>query len=456
LGGVLQALTVWSALAAALIVAGASVDARAATESAEVDREEDSLRETVERLEDRVEELEAESDSRAKALADAEARLEANERRARAERLDREAERTAAERVAEWAAALDFRLALAASYNFNFNNPDSDPSAGFPTSTGNRNNGSTFPAVQHNTFQLDQVDLAVGQVATEEKRAGFQLEFLYGVSSDPQNGTDLPTVQQAYASYLAPIGGGIEFKLGRWDTPIGAEVIYVGENFNVTRGLAWFYQTVHRDGLLISGGDLSGWHWKVGVANNGRANNFDNNNGKSGLAQVGWASDDVLVRATYLLEEGPLIGHFSALSTRSSEDLSHFLDLYVHWDLSEETALWWNLDWVHTDFSRVGDTETVLLAIAGRHQLTDRIGLSLRAEGALFLAEEPGIKTEGALWVTKTLDYALTEQLSLRGELIVQHSFAQTPSNILFINGSGSAFSRDTQVIALSQLLFVF
>ena len=84
------------------------------------------------------------------------------------------------------------------------------------------------------------------------------------------------------------------------------------------------------------------------------------------------------------------------------------------------------------------------------------MGLSLRVEGALFLSGDASIPTEGAVWVTKTVDFDLTDSLSLRNELVVQHSFAATPSDILFINGSGSAFSRDTQVIALTQLLFVF
>lgn len=423
--------------------------------AAEASSADEALRETVERLERRVEELEDEAEGRQRRLDEAEARLEANERR---ERNDTAETASRLDRLFDFVETLEYRLALATSYNWNFNNPDSDPSFGFPTANGRRNNGSTFPNVQHNTFQLDQIDLAVGRPATDENRAGFQIEILYGVTADPQEGSDVPQVQQAYAEYRSPLPGDITFRLGRWDTPIGAEVIYVGENFNITRGLAWFYQTVHHDGLLISGDLDHGFSWKLGVANNGRALNFDNNNGKSAIAQIGWLSEDerVRARATYLLEEGPLIGHFSALGSDSNEDFSHFLDLYLEWDPTDDLALWFNLDWVHTDFEGQDDTETFLLAIAGRLQVHPRVGYSVRAEGALFLSGDAAIPTEGAVWLTNTLDFELTRQLSWRNELLVQHSFADTPADILFINGSGSAFSRNTQVIAITQLLFVF
>ena len=56
--------------------------------------------------------------------------------------------------------------------------------------------------------------------ASTESAVGFRAEIIYGVTADPQNGSDTPRIQQAYAAYRAPILGGIEFRLGRWDTPL--------------------------------------------------------------------------------------------------------------------------------------------------------------------------------------------------------------------------------------------
>ena len=387
-------------------------------------------------------------------LDDARARLSAQERRARASEASIADVRDGP--LARFVREVDLRLSIASSYNFNFNNPNFDPQIGFPNDIGRRNNGPTFPAVQHNTFQIDQVHLAIGKPATEESRAGVDLGMLYGVTADPEDGTDLPRIQRGYASYLADVGAGIEFRLGRWDTPIGAETIYVGENFNITRGLAWFYQPFNHDGLLISGRPVRGFSWKAGVANNARAFNFDNNNGKSGLFQLGWENDRVLVRASYLVEEGPLVGHFAALASDSEQDLSHTLDLVLFWDPDDRFSFWANADWVHTDFDDRGDTETFLLSLAGRRQLTSRLGASLRTEGALFLSDGNEIDTEGLVWLTGTLDYALTRNLSLRAELLYQRAFAESPSAILFINGAGARFTKSTQVVALGQLLYQF
>ena len=417
--------------------------------------ETEELRALVRRLESRVSELENQSQENRAALDDAEARLDAQSRRARALESsvgDDESQ----SRLGAIVASFDFRGGIAASYNFNTNNPNFDTGFGFPVTTGRRNNGATFPAVQHNTFQLDQLFFSADRVPTTENRAGLELAILYGVTSDPENGTDFPQIQRANASYLAPIGEGVEFRLGRWDSPVGAESIYVGENFNITRGLVWVYQPVRHDGLLISGTLKDGFSWKAGVANNGVAANFDNNNGKSGLFQVGWENEELLIRATYYLEEGPLIGRFANLGSDSENDLSHLIDFYAFWDPSDDLSLWLNFDWAHTEFDGRGDTETLLLAIAGRKQITSKLGVSLRAEGALFLSDGNQIDTEGLAWLTGTLDYSLTENLSLRAELVAQRAFTSTPSDLGFINGAGTAFTKNFQLIAVTQLLYLF
>ncbi|MFK7894731.1 MAG: outer membrane beta-barrel protein [Myxococcota bacterium] len=422
--------------------------------SAAEEAEPESLRELVERLESRVEELEGDAARDRAELDETKARLAREERRARSSQpaFDDSEEGTLIQALK----LFDLQLGLATSYNFNFNNPNFDPQIGFPNNNGRRNNGPLFPAVQHNTFQIDQLHIGIDKRATAESRWGLDLGFLYGVSADPRNGSDTPRIQRAYASYLVDAGEGVEVRLGRWDTPVGAETIYVGENFNITRGLAWFYQPFNHDGLLISGRPVKGFSWKLGVANNARAFNFDNNNGKSGLAQIGWQSDEWLVRATYLVEEGPLVGHFAALGSDSERDLSHMLDFTAFWDPDDSFSFWVNGTWGHTDFQDRGDTETFLLSLAARKQLTSRVGAALRTEGALFLSDGNQIDTEGLVWLTGTIDYALSPEISLRAEVVYQRAFADSPSAILFINGAGTRFTKQTQVVSLLQLLFLF
>ena len=48
-------------------------------------------------------------------------------------------------------------------------------------------------------------------------------------------------LKEAYVSYLAPIGKGLTFTVGKFVTPMGAEVIESNANWNYSRGLLFNY-----------------------------------------------------------------------------------------------------------------------------------------------------------------------------------------------------------------------
>jgi hypothetical protein len=141
--------------------------------------------------------------------------------------------------------------------------------------------------INHNAFSLNYAEIAFGKPVSETSRGGFRLDFGAGDTADLVNlfepgGTDyLKHVQQAYVSYLAPVGKGLTIDFGKFVTPAGAEVIENKDNFNYSRGLLFalaipYYHAGFRVGYAISD-QVS----VTGFLVNGWNNVKENNDGKT-------------------------------------------------------------------------------------------------------------------------------------------------------------------------------
>ncbi len=141
--------------------------------------------------------------------------------------------------------------------------------------------------VRHNNFSLNYAEIAVFKAPTDKSRAGFRMDFGAGDTADLVNafepgGTNyLKYVQQAYVSYLAPVGKGLTIDFGKFVTPHGAEVIESKDNWNYSRSLLFalaipYYHAGVRLGYAIND--------KVSVTGfvvNGWNNVVDNNKAKT-------------------------------------------------------------------------------------------------------------------------------------------------------------------------------
>jgi hypothetical protein len=74
-------------------------------------------------------------------------------------------------------------------------------------------------------------------------------------------------VKQAYVSLHAPLGNGLDFKLGVWDTIIGYEVFEAGNNPNFTRSYGYSMEPTTHTGLLASYNLCEAMSVNFGVAN---------------------------------------------------------------------------------------------------------------------------------------------------------------------------------------------
>ena len=99
-----------------------------------------------------------------------------------------------------------------------------------------------------NSFNLDVAELVVQIAASKPNDAGFRVDFAAGNSipqiSKSQDQTAAQfDLQQAFASYIAPLGSGLRFDVGKYITHMGYEVIegYDGYNDNYSRSILFGY-----------------------------------------------------------------------------------------------------------------------------------------------------------------------------------------------------------------------
>jgi putative OmpL-like beta-barrel porin-2 len=99
-----------------------------------------------------------------------------------------------------------------------------------------------------NSFNLDVAELVVQIAASKPNDAGFRVDFDAGNSIPQITKTQDQTaaqfdLKQAFASYIAPLGSGLRFDVGKFVTHLGYEVIegYDGYNDNYSRSILFGY-----------------------------------------------------------------------------------------------------------------------------------------------------------------------------------------------------------------------
>ena len=173
-----------------------------------------------------------------------------------------------------------------AGYSYNFNgNPQQKVVPRFGTDTAYQGD-----------FNLYAFKLALDKaLSTENKaQAGFRADVVIGedasyftnrfsgetrsVNTD-MNSNDL-FLEQAYVSLRAPVGNGWDFKVGKFVSILGYEVIERPANMNVTYGLLFQQFPLYYTGVLSSYRFDDYLDGKLGVVN---GSNTDNNTTTSGL-----------------------------------------------------------------------------------------------------------------------------------------------------------------------------
>jgi hypothetical protein len=148
----------------------------------------------------------------------------------------------AAQTVPAWIDEVTINGLLAGSYSYNSNRPASG-----------MNQYRVFD-FDDNSFKLDVFELVVQKQVAKPRDSGFRVDLALGSSiprvsaaaglfRDAIVGASDIDLQQAYVSWIAPLGSGLRLDFGKYVTHFGYEVIqgYDGWNDNATRSLLFGY-----------------------------------------------------------------------------------------------------------------------------------------------------------------------------------------------------------------------
>ncbi|HEY8852348.1 MAG TPA: porin [Gemmatimonadaceae bacterium] len=143
---------------------------------------------------------------------------------------------TAAAALPKWLEEIAVNAFVSTAYIYNSNRP----------ATG-ANSYRVFD-FNDNSFNLDVAELVVQIAASKPNDAGFRVDIAAGNSIPQVTKTQDQTVaqfdlQQAFVSYIAPLGSGLRFDVGKFITHLGYEVIegYDGYNDNYSRSILFGY-----------------------------------------------------------------------------------------------------------------------------------------------------------------------------------------------------------------------
>lgn len=134
-------------------------------------------------------------------------------------------------------------------------------SAHWDLGTGNANPPAyAFNQNKQDGFNLNVIDLTIEKPLDEAQwAAGYRVDLLFGpdanqfgTQSIDADGTGDFGVKQAYVALRAPMGNGLDFKVGVFDTILGYEVFDAGNNPNYSRSWGYTIEPTTHTGVLAS------------------------------------------------------------------------------------------------------------------------------------------------------------------------------------------------------------
>src|SRR5262249_2430437 len=137
------------------------------------------------------------------------------------------------------------------------------------------NAASSSTASKQDGFNLNAVKLAIEKPLDEAQwAAGYKAELIFGPDAvsylttlDSGGDSSPAAIKQAYVALRAPVGNGLDFKLGVFDTIIGYEVFDGGNNPNYTRSYGFTIEPTTHTGLLATYQLCKAASLSVGIAN---------------------------------------------------------------------------------------------------------------------------------------------------------------------------------------------
>ena len=289
-----------------------------------------------------------------------------------------------------------------------------------------------FPGDYKNDLMLNQVELDFQRTIADPSKfdIGFNIEGLYGrdavythsdgiLDNGNKHGKTSPDddldLEQAYLLVSVPLGTGLEFQIGKFDTLLGYEVINPTGNPLYTHSYEFSYGVPFtQTGILASYNLTSALKLTAGITRGWNQSTDDNNGAIDFLGQAAWNINSAW-SATVNLSEGPQ-------STGDNHDYWTVVEGIVAWQVSDQLKL--AGDFLYGDANAIAQW----YAAAGYadYTLNKFATINLRGE---FYHDGRGFTTgvgrtdtnyiEGTLGVavTPTPDVNLLQSLTIRPEV---------------------------------------
>jgi hypothetical protein len=254
-----------------------------------------------------------------------------------------------------------------------------------------------------NQFALNLIELGLVKTPDANSRLGYDFTLGFGNAMAVVNSGDptfLQYVKEAYMSYLAPAGKGLQIDFGKFVTPAGAEVIETNQNWNYSRSLL-FYDAIpyYHFGLRLKYTFNDKWS-VTGYVVNGWNNVLATNSGKTGGLGVAWTpTKKVSISETWLGGPGAL-----PVDSGSWRNLS---DTVLTYNVNSKLSLMLNGDYgrVEKALGFVNPAEYYGTAGYIKYQFNPKWAIATRYE---YLNDPEGLATGGYTAVTSSLPALFT------------------------------------------------
>src|SRR5262245_55806136 len=411
----------------------ANDSARYSKDSSAILEEIRQMRQLIERLEARVNQLEAEKSATVKPALPA---LRTQDVTVAAQSATPTPEQTSAQSEGASKASNFFRDTTISGtvdgyYGYNFNRP-----------VGRISLLRAYD-VTSNSFSLNQAVVSVERAPDVDagRRLGMRLDLMYGQATETVQGNaaNEPRPQvyrplwQVYGTYVAPVGNGLTLDFGKFASSLGYETNFTKDNFNYSRAYFFNFLPFYHFGLRakypVNDKLTVMYHLMNGTQQTEDFNRFKSQH----VALILTPTKKVTWQVNYYVgreqrDVAPQLNPtFASLPTQpglSTDVLRpeprgrfHVLDTYVTWLVTDKLTLAAEADYVINRAQEFSSPSRVTGGAAyARYQFTPKFALAGRAE---YLSDRGGLfsgVTQALKETTLTTDYKLAEGLLMRAE----------------------------------------
>jgi hypothetical protein len=353
---------------------------------------------------------------------------------------------------------------VAVSYNYNFNNPNSRSNAAAD---------NTFFRVfddKANQFTINQAELWIDKPTTAESPIGFGVDFVIGrdakkihslglgiESGQAPASTEPFDLTQAYVTYKAPIGKGLDVKAGKFVTLHGAEVIRRTGNFNISRSIQFGNAIPFTHTGIMATYPVTDWLSVTGGLVNGWDNSDDNNDAKSlhGMVTITPIKDLTLIIGGTWGAEARFTGDEANGPKRG------LIDFLVTYKPVPPLTLTVNYNYGEQDEAfGVGTPTAIWHAISGyaTYDITDKLSVGVRGE---YFADEDGFRLGLDPNTGKPFDvweFTITGRYKLLDHLFasLEYRHDQATDDAKVFDDGATKFSADSQDTIAFELVYQF